>query len=127
MVRSGSGQRSFRSTLLFATADEAQLATAREAMRRALARGSIGGDRCQNKDEDLLLQGQMTRTQLADARDKARNGREVLRRPVRAVLIPVESSQAGKSFDLDHIWRSPRANAAAFGLRKGQSQRRRHH
>jgi hypothetical protein len=97
------GQRSFRSTLLFPTADEPQLATAREAMRRALARGSIGGDRCQNKDVNLLLQGQMTQAQQADARDQARSGREgAVRRPVRAVLIPVESTQAGKSFDLDH-------------------------
>jgi hypothetical protein len=38
------GQRSFRITLLFAAADKAQLATAREAMRQVLAWESIGGD-----------------------------------------------------------------------------------
>jgi hypothetical protein len=75
VVRSGSGQRSLSSTLVFATADEAQLATAREAMRRALARGSIGGDRCQNKDVDLLLQGQRTQAQLADGIRPGAGGR----------------------------------------------------
>jgi hypothetical protein len=107
LMRRGSGQRRFRNTLLFAAADEAQLATAREAMRRALAWDSIGGDPRQNKDVDLRLQGQMTQAQLADARDKAKNGREGAIRAVRAawghVLFPVESTEAGKPFDLDHL------------------------
>ena len=37
LMRCRSAQRRFRNTLLFAAADETQLATAREAMRRALA------------------------------------------------------------------------------------------
>jgi hypothetical protein len=107
LMRRGSGQRRFRNTLLFAAADEAQLATAREAMRRALAWESIGGDPRQHRGVDLRLQGQMTQAQLADARDKARNGREGAVRAVRAawshVLFPVESAEAGKPFELDHL------------------------
>jgi len=37
LMRYRNGQRRYRNTLLFVAADEAQLATAREAMRRALA------------------------------------------------------------------------------------------
>jgi hypothetical protein len=107
LMRRGSGQRSFRNTLLFAAADEAQLNGAREAVRRALAWESIGGDPRQNKDVDQRLQSQMTQAQLADARDKAKNGREGAVRAVRSawnhVLFPVESTEAGKPFDLDHL------------------------
>jgi hypothetical protein len=107
LMRRGSSQRSFRNTLLFAAADEAQLNGAREAMRRALAWESIGGDPRQNKDVDQRLQSQMTQAQLADARDKARNGREGAVSAVRAawnhVLFPVESTETGKPFDLDHL------------------------
>ena len=49
----------------------------------------------------------MTQAQLADARDKARNNREGAARAVRAawshVLFPVESTEPGKAFDLDHL------------------------
>ena len=87
----------FRNTLLFVAADEALLATAREAMRRALAWESIGGDARQNTHVDIRLQGQMTQAQLADARDKAKNSRDGAIRAVRAawshVLYPVESSR----------------------------------
>ena len=44
LMRCRNAQRRYRNTLLFVAADEAQLATAREAMRRALAWESIGGD-----------------------------------------------------------------------------------
>jgi hypothetical protein len=107
LMRRGTGQRSFRNTLLFAAADEAQLATACEAMRRALAWESIGGDPRQNNRVDKRLQDQMTQAQLADARDKARNSREGAVRAVRTawshVLFPIESSEPGKPFDLDHL------------------------
>lgn len=99
VLRCRNGQRRFRNTLLLAAADEAQLATAREAMRRALAWESIG--------VDTRLQAQMTQAQLADARDKAKNSREGAVRAVWTawshVLFPVESSEAGKPFDLDHL------------------------
>jgi hypothetical protein len=107
LMRCRNGQRGYRNTLLFAAADEAQLATARDAMRRALAWESIGGDPRQSERVDKRLQDQMTQAQIADARDKARNGRDGAVRAVRAawnhVLFPVESSEAGKAFDLDHI------------------------
>jgi Protein of unknown function (DUF499)/Swt1-like HEPN len=107
LMRRGSGQRSFRNTLLFAAADEAQLATAREAMRRALAWRSIGGDPRQDKEADQRLQSQMTQGQLADAREKARNSREGAVRAVRTawshVLFPIEATEPGKPFNLDHF------------------------
>jgi uncharacterized protein len=107
LTRRGSGQRGFRNTLLFAAADEAQLATAREAMRRALAWNSIGGDPRQNDRVDKRLQDQMTQGQLVDARDKNKNSREGAVRAVRTawnhVLFPIESTEAGKPFDLDHL------------------------
>jgi hypothetical protein len=107
LMRRGSGQRSFRNTLLFAAADEGQLATASEAMRRALAWESIGGDPRQNNRVDKRLQDQMTQAQLADARDKAKNSREGAARAVRTawshVLYPIEATEPGKPFDLDHL------------------------
>lgn len=107
LMRRGSGQRSFRNTLLFAAADEALLATAREAVRRALAWEAIGGDPRQNPHADKRRQDQMTQGQLADARDKARNSRDGAVRAIRSawnhVLYPVESTEPGKPFDLDHL------------------------
>ncbi|MGH7105355.1 MAG: hypothetical protein ACREFT_02490 [Acetobacteraceae bacterium] len=101
--------------MLFAAADEAQLATAREAMRRALAWESIGGDPRRDRSADERLQAQMTQAQLADARDKARNSREGAARAVRTawshVLFPVESSEPGKPFDLDHLALTARERA----------------
>jgi hypothetical protein len=115
LLRCRNGQRRFRNTMLFAAADEAQLATAREAMRRALAWESIGGDPRQDKRADKRLQDQLTQAQLADARDKARNSREGAVRAVRAawshVLFPVESSEPGKPFDLDHLALTARERA----------------
>jgi hypothetical protein len=106
-MRCRNTQRKFRNTLLFVAADEAQLATAREAMRRALAWESIGGDPRQNNRADRRLQEQLTQAQLVDARDKAKNSRDGAVRAVRAtwnhVLFPVESTEPGKPFDLDHL------------------------
>jgi hypothetical protein len=115
LMRCRSAQRRFRNTLLFVAADETQLATAREAMRRALAWESIGGDPRQDRRVDKRLQDQMTQAQLADARDKARNSREGATRAVRTawshVLFPVESTEAGKPFDLDHLALTARERA----------------
>jgi hypothetical protein len=106
-MRCRAAQRKLRNTLLFVEADEAQLATAREAMRRALAWESIAGDPRQDRRVDKRLQDQLTQAQLADARDKFKNNREGAARAVRTawshVLFPVESSEAGKPFDLDHL------------------------
>jgi hypothetical protein len=97
----------FRNTLLFVAADEAQLGTAREAMRRARAWETIGGDPRHNDRVDRRAQEQMTQVQLAEARDKAKNSQDGAMRAVRMawshVLFSVESSEPGKAFDLDHL------------------------
>jgi hypothetical protein len=78
-----------------------------EAMRRALAWDSIGGDPRQDRRVDKRLQDQLTQSQLADARDKVKNSREGATRALRTawshVLFPVESTEAGRPFDLDHL------------------------
>ena len=115
LMRCRSAQRRFRNTLLFVAADETQLATAREAMRRALAWESIGGDPRQERRVDSRLQNQMTQAQLADARDKFKNNREGAVRAARTawghVLFPVESTEAGKPLDLDHLALTARERA----------------
>jgi hypothetical protein len=115
LMRRGNGQRSFRNTLLFVATGEAQLATACDAMRRALAWESIGGDPHQDKRVDKRLQAQMTQAQLADAGDKFKNNSEGAARAVRAawshVLFPIESTEPGKPFDLDHLALTARERA----------------
>lgn len=58
----------------------------------------------------------MTQAQLADARDKFKNNREGAARAVRAawshVLFPVESTEPGKPFDLDHLTLTARDRAS---------------
>src|SRR5205814_1222429 len=84
LMRCRAAQRRFRNTLLFVAADETQLATAREAMRRALAWESIGGDPRQDRHVDKRLQDQLTQAQLADAREKFKNNRDGAAHAVRA-------------------------------------------
>jgi hypothetical protein len=101
LIRCRASQRKFRNTLLFVAADEAQLAEARTAMRRALAWESIVGD--------TRLQGQLTGAQTKDAGEKAKAGRGGAVQAVRAawshILYPVktEGTEAGTAFDLDHL------------------------
>ena len=101
LMRCRASQRGFRNTLLYVAADETLLGTAREAMRRSLAWASIADDR--------RLQEQLTQAQAADARDKAKTGREGAAKAVRLawshVLFPVktEGTVAGTAFDLDHL------------------------
>lgn len=61
------------------------------------------------------LQDQLTQAQLADARDKARNSREGAPRAARTawshVLFPIESTEPGKPFDLDHLALTARERA----------------
>jgi uncharacterized protein len=101
LTRCRASQRRFRNTLLFAAADEALLATARQAMRMALAWEAIV--------EDQRLQQQLTQGQAADAKDKAKNHRSGAETAVRLawshILFPVktESTTAGQAFDLDHL------------------------
>jgi hypothetical protein len=108
LTRCRASQRRLRNTLLFVAADEAQLATAREVMRKALAWGSIVKD-------DKLKQ-QMTQAQLTDAGEKARTHGDGATRAVRTawshVLYPVRSDTPGKPFDLEHSLISARERAA---------------
>jgi hypothetical protein len=87
---------------MFVAADEVQLATAREAMRRSLAWASIIGD-------GRLMRQTLTQGQAADAEEKARNNREGARRAVRSAwshILYAEKSDAttpGKASDLEHL------------------------
>lgn len=99
LTRCRASQRRFRNTLLFVAADEAQLATAREAVRRSMAWASIVADD--------RLQQQLTQAQAADAKDKAKTGRDGAQKAVRNawshVLYPVKAAEPGKAFDLEHL------------------------
>jgi hypothetical protein len=108
LMRCRASQRRRRNTLVFAAPDEANLGTAREVMRKALAWSSI--------DKDGRLQQQMTQAQSADARDKAKTNRESALKAIRTawshILYPVKSETAGKPFDLEHSLISSRDRAA---------------
>lgn len=98
LLRCRTSQRRFRNTLVFVAADEALLATAREAMRKAKAWGEIVGDR--------RLRDQLPSGQIRDAEEKAKSGREGASKAVRhawsQILYPVksEATAAGVAFDL---------------------------
>lgn len=133
VLRCRSGQRSFRNTLLFVAADEAQLATAREAMRRALAWESIGGEPAKNPRADKRLQDQMTRAQLADASNKAKSfsGRSVARRAcgLEPCALP-HRQRGGRQALRSRLSRDHRPRAQQHPcrrLRQGERQGRRHH
>ncbi|MGO6689218.1 DUF499 domain-containing protein [Rhizobium leguminosarum] len=108
LMRCRASQRRLRNTLVFVAPDEANLATAREVMRKAMAWASI--------DKDGRLQQQMTQAQAADAKDKAKTNRESALKAVRTawshILYPVKSETAGKPFDLEHNLISSRDRAA---------------
>jgi len=101
LTRCRASQRRFRNTLLFAVPDEGLLATAREAMRKALAWKSIV--------EDKRLQQQLTQVQAADALDKQKTAREGAQKAVRLawnhVLYPEKDANttAGTAFHLEHL------------------------
>ena len=104
LMRCRSSQRRFRNTLIFVAPDEALLATARDVMGKALAWSSI--------DSDARLQQQLTQSQAADAKDKAKTNRESALKAIRAawshIIYPVKSEVAGKPFDLEHSFISSR-------------------
>ena len=66
----------FRNTLIFVAADEANLGTARDVMRKAMAWKQIV--------DDKRLHEAMTTSQIADAEDKARTNRDSAQKAVRA-------------------------------------------
>jgi hypothetical protein len=98
LMRCRNSQRRHRNTLIFVAADEAQLSTARDVVRKAIAWQSIADDR--------RLQDQLTHAQAADAKDKANTNKESAGKAIRNawshILYPVESASPGKPFDLDH-------------------------
>lgn len=101
LTRCRSAQRRFRNTLFFVAADEALLATARDAMRRAMAWREIAYDK--------RLQDQLPQSQMRDATAKATAAREGAVKAVRTawchILYPLktESTEAGRAFDLDQL------------------------
>jgi hypothetical protein len=108
VTRRGASQRRLRNTLIFIAADEANLSTARDVMRKAMAWASI------YKDE--RLKETMTTGQTKDAEEKAKTNQEAARKAVRAawshIFYPVKSDAAGKPFDLEHSLISARERAA---------------
>lgn len=98
LMRCRATQRRFRNTLIFVAADEAQLDTAREVMRKAIAWREIA------KDE--RLQAQLPSGQIKDAEEKAKTNKDAALKAIRAawshILYPMKSEAAGKPFDLDH-------------------------
>ena len=116
LTRCRASQRKYRNTLLFVAADEAQLATARDATRRSMAWASIVND-------TRFMQQQLTQGQAADAQEKARNNKEGARRAIRAawshVLYAVKTpdTEPGKAFDLEHLGLSAKdRNAIPAGV-----------
>lgn len=101
LTRCRSSQRRFRNTLLFVAADETQLGEARTATRRALAWESIL--------DDKRVRAQLTDAQAADAKEKAKSGRDGAVKAVRGawnhILFPEkpEGTEAGTPFVLDHL------------------------
>jgi hypothetical protein len=99
LMRCRATQRRLRNTLIFVAPDEALLATAREAMRRAKAWGEISNDR--------RLRDQLPSGQIRDAEEKAKTSREGAAKAVRQawshILYPVknEATAAGVPFDLE--------------------------
>lgn len=108
LTRCRASQRRFRNTLLFVAVDEAGLANAREAMRKALAWESIV--------RDGRVQAQMTQAQADDAKERAKTHRDGAQKAVRAawshIFYPVRSETQGKPFDLEHSLMSSRDRAA---------------
>jgi hypothetical protein len=98
LLRCRATQRQNRNTLIFVAADEAQLGTARDVMRKAISWRGIA--------EDEQLQKQLPSGQIADAKEKARINKDAAQKAVRTawshILYPVKSETAGKPFDLEH-------------------------
>jgi hypothetical protein len=108
LMRCRASQRHFRNTLIFVAADEANLGTTRDVMRKAMAWKQIV--------DDKRLHDAMTTSQIADAEDKARTNRDSAQKAVRAawshILYAVKSETAGKPFELEHSLISLRDRAA---------------
>jgi hypothetical protein len=113
LMRCRASQRRLRNTLVFVAPDEANLATAREVMRKAIAWDLIDHD---VNNVNGRLRSQTTRTQADDAKEKSKTSRESALRATRSawshILYPVKSETVGKPFDLEHSLISSRDRAA---------------
>ncbi len=98
LTRCRTGQRRFRNTLVFAAADEPQMPTVRQVVRRALAWADIKADQ--------VVCSQLTTSQIKDVEEKAKNGREAAERTIRSAwthLLFAEKDQGsldGRPFDI---------------------------
>jgi uncharacterized protein len=101
LTRCRSAQRRYLNRLIFVAADEALLATARDATRRAMAWREVASDR--------RLQNQLPPSQMADAASKASAAGDGSVKAIRAawshVLYPIKTddTEAGQAFDLDQL------------------------
>lgn len=98
LMRCRAAQRRFRNTLVFVAADGAQLDTAREVIRKAIAWRQIA--------DDERLGKQLPTGQIADAREKAKTNKDAALKAIRTawshILYPMKSDIVGKPFDLEH-------------------------
>lgn len=110
LTRCRAAQRRYRNTLIFVTADEALLATARDAMRRSMAWADIVSD--------TRLQDSLTRAQTEDAKEKAKTSRDGAAKAVRLAWSHIflatksDATPAGQPFELDHLMISTKDRAA---------------
>jgi predicted AAA+ superfamily ATPase len=101
LSRCRTSQRRYRNTLIFAAADEAALATAREVVRKALGWQSI--DRETEKGD---LRKQLTQGQIDDVRERAKITRDAAEKAIRAAwthllyAVKDETALDGRPFDL---------------------------
>ena len=110
LTRCRAAQRRYRNTLIYVAADEALLATARDAMRRSMAWAEIVSD--------TRLQDTLTRAQIGDAKDKATTSRDGAAKAIRLAWSHVflasksDATPAGQPFELDHVMISTKDRAA---------------
>lgn len=110
LMRCRTGQRRFRNTLLFVAADESQLATAREAVRRAKSWREIVSDKqlCSN----------LTTAQIDDATEKAKAASDGALKAVRVAWVHVfvprkdDGTAAGTPFEIEQLTTSARDRVA---------------
>lgn len=99
LMRCRSSQRRYRNTLIFAAADEAALANAREVTRKALGWASIA--------DDPLVTDQLNKSQTNDVKERTRTSSEAAQTAVRAAWIHLlyatkdETVLDGKPFDIE--------------------------
>jgi uncharacterized protein len=98
LTRCRTSQRRYRNTLIFVAPDEAGLGTAREVTRKSRAWTSI--------EQDRIIQGQLTQSQTADVKERAKSNRDAAEAAIRAawthILYPEKDEAAldGRPFEV---------------------------